>query len=711
MDNVVAIEIDNDTSQGTVWQRLNGEVVSHEVPFRPWLVSSFLNKQHGAKTSKLSGDHQIKWFHSYPTIDDYMKGKHIHPWGKAFMLEDMRQQFLAINRDKMLFQNMRFDQLNRFVFDIETEDLDPTTNRILMITISCEWGDLIIEQDSEEDMIDEMEVIIQAINPDTIEGYNIYGFDIPFLLERAAQYGKTLNWGRNGEPVELGKKWNFRVGSYDQPVQTHNVYGRHVIDGLIVAKRYDANTQGTFENFQLKYLTKKLGISKDDRVYLDRNKMKELYINDPDLVRKYAMQDASETKELIAMMVQPEFYLTTMIPDTFQNVLMSGNSTKINVLLVGEYLEEQHSIPLPSGEREDYEGGYVDCRLFGVFENVAKADVASLYPSIMLNKDGATPNQDTLGVFKNTLAGLTTKRLAIKKQEQQTTDPNEKQYLHGLNWAYKITINSFYGYLAVKGMHFSDHKAAATVTRVGREIVTDMADQMEAMGMTIIEIDTDGVYFQHPEGCEIVELIPQFLSLEDWVTVEVEDRYDAMISIKAKNYVLKKVGKDELSYHGNSLRSRRDEKFGRAFLDSVVGKLLSGKMGEIAQLYVEQQRRILQHGFTKDEITKRERISSATFKSPTKAKIRAAIEGKNLKEGDYIYIYQSVDGSYKLIDNYKRGDADTFYYLERLHKFGQRLESVLEVYDIQLPRMTKKEYYVAAGIEPPKRQKKEVVKV
>ena len=76
---------------------------------------------------------------------------------------------------------------------------------------------------------------------------------------------------------------------------------------------------------------------------------------------------------------------------------MRGNATKIDALLLREYLRQNHSIPdLPVSRA--FEGGYTDIFFTGVARDVWHCDIASLYPSIMLQFD-CFPVQDQLVHF------------------------------------------------------------------------------------------------------------------------------------------------------------------------------------------------------------------------------------------------------------------------------------------------------------------------
>jgi DNA polymerase I len=107
--------------------------------------------------------------------------------------------------------------------------------------------------------------------------------------------------------------------------------------------------------------------------------------------------------------------------------------------------------------------------------------------------------------------------------------------------------------------------------------------------VTLIEADTDGVYFAVPAGweetderrvvAEVAELLPPLVHLE------FEGRYAAMLSHEPKNYAL--LGYDSsLLLRGVAFRSSRAEPFGEAFLRRSIARLLAGDVGGVREVYV-----------------------------------------------------------------------------------------------------------------------------
>jgi DNA polymerase elongation subunit (family B) len=155
----------------------------------------------------------------------------------------------------------------------------------------------------------------------------------------------------------------------------------------------------------------------------------------------------------------------------------------------------------------------------------------------------------------------------------------------------KLVVNSAYGYLAAGGglTRFADVHAANEVTRRGRETLDLMCRELAARGVTLLEADTDGVYFAVPEGwseaeergvvSEVASLLPPLVQLE------FDGRYAAMLSHEPKNYALLSYD-GKLLLRGVAFRSSRAEPFGENFLRRAIGRLLKGDVPGVREAYL-----------------------------------------------------------------------------------------------------------------------------
>src|SRR5262245_19587684 len=100
-----------------------------------------------------------------------------------------------------------------------------------------------------------------------------------------------------------------------------------------------------------------------------------------------------------------------MVPKPYERVATAGTGQGlIEPLVVRAYLTCGHSLPRPPGVGGTYAGAHTELFRTGIVHRIVKADVASLYPSIML-AEGIRPATDPLGVFLTLLRELTMLRL------------------------------------------------------------------------------------------------------------------------------------------------------------------------------------------------------------------------------------------------------------------------------------------------------------
>ncbi len=268
----------------------------------------------------------------------------------------------------------------------------------------------------------------------------------------------------------------------------------------------------------------------------------------------------------------------------------------------------------------------------------------------------------------------------------------------GIQNAFKILINSFYGYLAGP-FNFNDYDAAAQVTTTGQRIVKKIVEILEETGSAVIEIDTDGVYFKPPPEIDTevkeIDYIDKIGSaLPEGIRLAHDGRYKAMISLKMKNYVLATYEGNKV-FRGSSLRSRADERFGIEFISKAADYLLQGKSGEVKELYQSLARQIDMSQLGIDMFTRRERVTDKTFVSASKRRVAQA--AADAKIGEHILVYQRNDGTIALARDYNH-DEDRDYLLDKLYKFASRLKEAFgDEFEVLFPKPSAQSRSEAAG--------------
>ncbi len=426
-----------------------------------------------------------------------------------------------------------------------------------------------------------------------------------------------------------------------------SVEGRHFVDTFLLAQFYDVGLR-TLSGFERADVARHFGFCESEEVSsLTGKELERAYLKGNEKFRKRAVCAVRETRA-VADLLSPSYFIQAQIfPYNYQDVIVRGNATRINALFLREYFRQRHSIPEMPMVR-GFEGGYTDIFFTGVARNVWHCDIASLYPSIMLQFD-CFPTSDQLQIFRHLLTDLRTFRLQAKADMRGAKDPKQQRYFHALQNTFKILINSFYGYLGFAQGNFADFDAAARVTQIGRDLLKKMIDWLTAQGAQVIEVDTDGIYFVPPNDEDAEKLRDELAKeLPPGIEVEFDEQFDAMFSYKAKNYALLTRDGDVI-IKGGALKSRGLEKFQRVFMEEMIKLVMEGKPEAIGALRADFEQKIRDRAWHIDMLMKTDTLQDSLEKYRAKiagsARNRAAAyelaltSGRPYKPGDRISYY------------------------------------------------------------------------
>jgi DNA polymerase I len=612
-----------------VWRRIaeTAELVREEERFRPWLLldrldnlrhlrarlGHFLDDTTAIRHRELEGPGELRHFVSandgHALTAAVLLGAslrlgrrvtHLSELGQACVLSLPPEEQYLVATGRTYFRDLPFDALHRLQFDLETTGLDARRDRIFMISIRYHTGDTEVLEAPGEDDASEAELIRQLMervriaDPDVIENHNLHGFDLPFLDQRARILGVPLSLGRVGGPGLKQRAARRGVASghpNDRRRMRFVAPGRELIDTLDAVRRHDFSTR-ELPGHGLKVVAKHLGIASADREYIRGDLIHTTYRTDPERVRRYATNDVQEVAALSRMLGGAAFALAQMAPRRYERLADTGAATGvIDPLLVRAYMREGIALPAhDAGDGTPHSGAALHLFAAGVAQRVVKADVASLYPSLM-RAYRLGPSRDSLGVLLALVDGLVERRLDAKTKSRAAAPGSAERYtLEAMSAALKIVVNSAYGYLAAGGLtRFADVHAANEVTRRGREVLGLMCRELAARGVTLLEADTDGVYFSVPPNwseaderrivSEVAALLPPLVQLD------FDGRYAAMLSHEPKNYAL--LGFDgALLLRGVAFRSSRAEPFGDRFLRRAIKRLLVNDVPGVRDTYL-----------------------------------------------------------------------------------------------------------------------------
>jgi DNA polymerase elongation subunit (family B) len=502
------------------------------------------------------------------------------------VLKPYESQWL-LQRRARLYENLHFADLRRCQLDIETaaaeaggfSDARNPGDRILAIGLQCgdrrELLTLGEETDAgEKRLLLAFNDLLREMDPDVVEGHNIHKFDLDYLRQRSKRHKVPCAWGRFGLNAEF-RNSRMKVAERWIDFPRCDLPGRAVIDTYLLVQQYDV-TAREMTGYGLKEVAVYFGItpeSGEGRTYIDGAQIQHAFRENREQFLAYLADDLRETKGLADVLLPTYFEQARAFPILLQEAALRGSGGKVDLLFLEEYYHARAACPAPLGEIETFEGGFTRSFQEDVFKHVLHFDVASLYPSLLL-AIGRNPKTDTLGVFIPMLRRLREYRLKYKQLAKTAPTAAERDEAQARQTAFKILINSFYGYLGFSAARFGDGELAAEVTRRGRELLQALIAEFERLGCTILEADTDGIYltakahFEKPEEllAQVAKIMPAGIELE------FDGRYDAMFCYKAKNYALAAGG--EITLRGSALRSRGIEPFLKRLGDHLIAHVL-----------------------------------------------------------------------------------------------------------------------------------------
>jgi DNA polymerase elongation subunit (family B) len=377
-----------------------------------------------------------------------------------------------------------------------------------------------------------------------------------------------------------------------------------------------------------------------------------------------------------------------MVPRRYERLADAGPATGvIDPLLVRAYLRAGMALPAhQASDGTPHSGAALHLFAAGVAHRVVKADVASLYPSLM-RAYRIGPSRDRLGALLTLVDALVERRLEAKTMARLAAPGSgERHTQEAMSAALKLVVNSAYGYLAAGGLtRFADVHAANEVTRRGREVLGLICRELAGRGVTLIEADTDGVYFAVPATwteaderrvvAEVATLLPPLVQLE------FDGRHAAMLSHEPKNYALLGYG-GKLVLKGVAFRSSRSEPFGDAFLRHAIKRLLVGDVAGVRETYLTTIAALRARTVPTHEVSSRVRLtkSPATYLA-TRAKRRElpyeallAAGHTMWSAGERVRVYRRQSGEGGIAGGDDPRDYDIDYYVRLLRTtYAERL--------------------------------------
>jgi DNA polymerase elongation subunit (family B) len=491
----------------------------------------------------------VKSLKGYRSLIQFFRDGGADPWGERtkdlIMVLPPVEQYL-IQKEKRLFKGYEeYNDITRFVFDLETTALEPKDGRIFMIGLKTNKGfQKVIEcSDEEQERAGLVEFfrIIDEIKPTIIGGYNSANFDWYWIFERCKalhldvkKICRTLNPNYNIKQSENLLKLANEVEKYNQV----GMWGYNVIDILHSVRRAQA-INSSIKSAGLKYITQYIEAEAPDRVYIPHEDIGAMYrdkneywlnitngkykradkpefdnldvrfpgtyikVTGDNIVERYLDDDLEETLLVDEQFNQGTFLLASMVPTTYERVSTMGTATLWKMLMLAWSYKFKLAIPKKQ-QKADFVGGLSRLLKVGYSKSVLKLDYSSLYPSIQLVHD-VFPDCDVTGAMKGMLSYFRNTRIMYKNLAGEWYEKDKKKSLSydRKQLPIKIFINSMFGALSAPQVFaWGDMFMGEQITCTGRQYLRMMIKFFMKKGYTPLLMDTDGINWSKPDGVE-----------------------------------------------------------------------------------------------------------------------------------------------------------------------------------------------------------------
>lgn len=433
-------------------------------------------------------------------------------------------------------------------------------------------------------------------DPTVLTGFNVYGFDLHYLVSRLRLRLIEIPDVSRGVPGSVDLiRVDWTSGAYGS-----NSYDRLVVGGRVILDMYLYFRRMKLDRYSLDFVSYKfLGEGKNDMPYArmaaafesgDIAVLKE--------VAEYCIQDSVLVMRLFdkVQMWIDACEISKITRCGMEEIYTRGEQMKMISQCVAECAKRDIVLqPQLSSEWNQYEGAFVLDPVKGVYDGCSILDFQSLYPSIIIAynicpstyvKSGRTTRcgdddvhcvdshrfrKEPVGLLPGMIQRILDERKAVKDQMKIMSDRTSVEYivLDRRQNALKICANSVYGMMGFKNSRYFGHLGCAeSVTTVGRLLLVDIVDIIQnSYPVKVVYGDTDSCMLWHKTTNED-ENVKLARSICDDVTASIpspmalkfEMYCDKVILLTKKRYVL--VGRDSdgspaVSYKG-VMNARRD---------------------------------------------------------------------------------------------------------------------------------------------------------
>ena len=556
----------------------NGSPFSRKVEFSPTL---FID---GKKTNEPSDWKTLDGKKVYPikpgTIrecKDFIENyKDVHGFG-IYGLNQYEYQYIAETYKGDLAPDTSLIRIATVDIETKTEygfpDIKTANEEILLISVMDNITKKIVtfgngpfkntradvtyfQASTESEMLRQFMSFWRNNTPDVITGWNVDGFDIPYLVRRMRYLNIDCEFL---SPWGLIRDYTTMIN--DEKVEKFSLAGIAILDYLDLYKKFTFTPR---ESFKLDHISEcELGEKKLENPY---DTFKEFYTKD---FQKFVLYNIHDV------------YLVDKLEDRLKLIVLAytlAYKAKVNYedvyspvrtwdILIYNYLADRNiTVPFKtSSKATSFVGGYVKDPIPGMHKWVASFDLTSLYPHIIMqynmspetitdtqlyapidglvekevdtseaheknlsmSGNGWCYTKDKIGFLPDLMDSLFKDRRAAKNQmlklEQEyesNKDPALEQEiarLDTLQTALEVTLNSGYGAVTNAYFRYFDMRIGEGITLSGQLAVRWIGRKLnEFMNKSFKTTGVDYVIYSDTDSC--------YLSLDTFVTNYAKDK-------------------------------------------------------------------------------------------------------------------------------------------------------------------------------------------
>ena len=454
----------------------------------------------------------------------------------------------------------------------------------------------VITVNSEVELINKIFYYLENLDYDILTGFNINGFDLPCLVNRA-----KVN---NIQNLPIKVNWEFVNGELINKIGT-------IIDcyDLIEHKFLGLKTKRP----EVKIKAKNLKYIADN--FLDENKIDYSFLTP---IEQFTEEDYSK---LIQYNVQDAWLCVNLLEkyNYLKEIPAICNASKIllkdwqsasrihDKIISREFYERNYLIPNKrKNEKESYEGGIVLGEQ-GVYKNIIVLDISGSYPSAILygNISNDTLVNSEKGIkdtfttphchfvkkeIKEGVVAKLTRNFRIERSKHKNQIQNKGDLHDNMQHAYKILANSLYGVLGYEKFRYYNPNIASSVTYIARNNLINLINIAKEYG-EVIYCDTDSVFIS-TSATGVKDLLELGIRIEKEINnkikskgFEIELKYitPKLIVEAQKKYFCHAYLGDKNWYEVKGMESKRSDTIDYASrkIDQLIKKIADDKIIDI----------------------------------------------------------------------------------------------------------------------------------